>query len=86
MSSLAMRLPFILLCFCLSYVTIINGHPTHQDTVKQIANILAAYRTHFQELKTYKTPQGSQRSLAEPSVCEICDLGAPVVSSRFYTQ
>jgi thermostable 8-oxoguanine DNA glycosylase len=92
MSSLTTYLLFILLCFCVTYITIIDGRSIRQDTLEQVvdsfinnddqhlAAILVAYRHRFQQSKTYKALRWSQKSQIEPPVCELCDVTVPLVS------
>jgi thermostable 8-oxoguanine DNA glycosylase len=92
MSSLTTYLLFILLCFCVIYIRIIDGRSIHQDNVEEVvdsfinnddqhlAAILVAYRHRFQQSKTYKALRWSQKSQIEPPVCELCDVTVPLVS------
>jgi hypothetical protein len=92
MSLLTTNLLFILLCFCVIYITIIDGRSIRQDTVEQmvdsfinnddqhLAATLVAYRHRFQQSTTYKALRWSQSSQIEPAVCEVCDTAVPLVS------
>ncbi|CAF3153509.1 unnamed protein product [Rotaria sp. Silwood2] len=48
------------------------------DNDQHLAATLVAYRHRFQQSKTYKALQWSQKSQIEPPVCELCDMAVPL--------